>query len=139
MVIKLLLTLYNIFSPLCADIDECASGAHRCGHIDNCRDTEGGHECLHEPSIATSADVPITTTSSSTDHLPTTTATPILTTTPADTGSLSVHAFCSDKHASVKWMVHESNVNRALYDPETVDKIDIKFECQTPEGNVVLL
>ena len=76
------------------------------------------------------------------DHLPTTTATPVqvdVTTTLTDTSPLSVHAFCSDKHAGVKWMVHESNVNRAIYDPETVDTIDIDFECQTPEGNMVII
>jgi hypothetical protein len=129
------------FALLFADIDECASGAHRCGHINNCIDTEGGHKCLHEPDI--------TTSSTSTDHLPTTTTTsstttsttPVqveFTTTPAaDASPVSVHAYCSDKRAGVKWMVHESNVNRAIYDPETVDTIDIQFQCRTPEGHVV--
>ena len=132
------------------DIDECAAGAHHCGHIDDCIDTEGSHECLHESNITStttshSADVPITTTPISTDHpLPSTTSTPvqvdvlITSTIPPDTTPISVHAFCSNKHAGVKWMVHESNVNCDVLDPETIDTVDIKFQCQTPEGNVVI-
>ena len=73
--------------------------------------------------------------------LPTTTPVQVNvnTDTPTDTSPLSVQAFCSDKHVGVRWMVHESNENRSIFDPERVDSIDIEFRCLAPEGNVVIL
>ena len=72
---------------------------------------------------------------------PTTTSVPVNVSTthatPTNTTPISMHAFCSNNHAGVKWMVDESNNYRGLFDPERIDSITIKFRCQTPEETEV--
>ena len=93
-------------------------------------DTEGGYDCLQEykSTTITSADEPTTTSTPSNA--------PITPTPPTDIIPVSVQAFCSEKHAGVKWMVDESNMNRT---PKKIDLITIEFQCQTPdpEGDMV--
>ena len=49
----------------------------------------------------------------------------------------SVCAYCSDKHAGVRWMMHESNNLDYLFLPDIFDLIEIKFQCHDPENNTV--
>ena len=47
-------------------------------------------------------------------------------------------AYCSDKHAGVRWMMHDSNrVEDALYYPDQYDEIKIEFQCRDPENGTV--
>ena len=85
---------------------------------------------MHEPNITSDFTEVPTTNSPSVDISTTSTAQP-------DTTPMSVHAFCSDKHAGVKWMVHKSNQDHHILDSEKIDSVTIEFQCQTPEGNLV--
>ena len=50
---------------------------------------------------------------------------------------ISMCAFCSENHASVRWMVHE-NLNRLSFDdPKRTDTIRIEFQCHDPGNNMV--
>lgn len=55
--------------------------------------------------------------------------------TATESNLVSVCAFCSDLHAGVRWMVHESNA--ALGTSETINSIDIEFQCYIKGKNVV--
>ena len=57
--------------------------------------------------------------------------------TATESDPLSVCAYCSDRRAGVRWMIHESNNQKDLWEPGRYDEISIEFQCRDPQNDIV--
>ena len=57
--------------------------------------------------------------------------------TATESDPFSVCAYCSDRQAGVRWMIHESNDQKDPWEPSRYNEIKIEFQCHDPQNDTV--